>query len=56
MRIDVIENVGDGNVCVYDIKMGKIRLTLPRMQEIANNVHSLYPRTQKILVIEKRPR
>lgn len=56
IRGDVIGNVGDGNVCVYDIKTGKSGLSLARMREIANNVHSLYPGTNKILVIEKRPR
>jgi hypothetical protein len=43
VRVDVLENVGDGTVCVYDIKTGKSILTRPRMQEIANNVHSYYP-------------
>lgn len=56
VRVDVIENVGDGTVCVYDIKTGKSVLSFLRMQEIADNVHSLFPGTKKILVIEKRPR
>lgn len=54
-RIDVIENVGDGNVCVYDIKTGKSKLSAARMVEIASNVHSFYPGTKKIVVIETRP-
>jgi hypothetical protein len=56
IRIDVFENVGDGTVCVYDIKTGQTGLSLARMQEIANNAHSLYPGTKKLLVIEKRPK
>ena len=56
IRIDVFENVGDGTVCVYDIKTGESRLSLARMKEIANNAHSLYPGTKKLLVIEKKPR
>jgi hypothetical protein len=56
VRVDVIENVGDGTVCVYDIKTGKSKLSLLRMQEIADNVHSLFPGTKKVLLIEKRPR
>jgi hypothetical protein len=56
VRVDVFENVGDGTVCVYDIKTGKSILTGPRMQEIANNVHSYYPGTLKVVVIETRPK
>jgi hypothetical protein len=56
IRVDVIENVGDGTVCVYDIKTGRSGLTGPRMQEIADNVHSLYPGTTKLIVIETRPK
>lgn len=55
VRVDVLENVGDGTVCVYDIKTGKSGLTPARMAEIANNVHSLYPGTKRTLVIEARP-
>lgn len=56
IRVDVLENVGNGTVCVYDIKTGKIGLSIGRMQEIANNVHSLYPGTQKVVLIETRPK
>jgi hypothetical protein len=56
IRVDVFENVGEGTVCVYDIKTGRSRLTPVRMGEISNNAHSLYPGTQRILVIETRPR
>jgi hypothetical protein len=56
IRVDVLENVGDGTVCVYDIKTGKTRLSPARSAEIATNVHSIYPGTQRILVIETRQR
>lgn len=55
IRVDVLENVGDGNVCVYDIKMGKCALPPARMVEIARNVHARYPGTKKIIVIETCP-
>jgi hypothetical protein len=56
IRIDAFENVGDGTVCVYDIKTGEAKLTLLRMQEIADNAHTLFPGTTKLRIIEKRPR
>ena len=56
IRVDILENVGDGSVCVYDIKTGVSGLSLPRMQEIASNVHSFYPGTKRVLVIETRPK
>ena len=56
VRVDVLERVGDGTVCVYDIKTGKSRLTLPRMQEIAKNAHRLYTDTTRLIVIETKPR
>ena len=42
VRIDVLENVGNGTVCVYDIKTGKSGLTTARTAEIANEVHSYW--------------
>jgi hypothetical protein len=56
IRIDAFENVGDSTVCVYDVKTGEAKLTLLRMQEIANNAQKLYPGTTKLRIIEKRPR
>jgi hypothetical protein len=56
IRMDAFENVGDSTVCVYDIKTGEAKLTLLRMQEIANNAQKLYPGTTKLRIIEKRPR
>ena len=55
IRIDVLENTGNGTVCVYDIKTGRRGLSLPRSKEIASNVQKVYPGTQRIIVIETRP-
>jgi hypothetical protein len=55
IRIDVLENVGDGTVCVYDIKTGEGGLAPGRMAEIAKNVFSVYHGTQRIIVTEVRP-
>lgn len=56
IRVDVLERVGDGTVCVYDIKTGRSGLSSNRMGEIAFNVNRLYPGTQRVVVIETRPR
>ena len=56
IRIDVLENVGDGTVCVYDIKTGRRGLSIPRTNEIATNVFGAFPRTQRIIISEIRPR
>jgi hypothetical protein len=55
IRVDVLENVGDGTVCVYDIKTGKTTLDRERMNEIASNVFSRYKTTRRIIVSEIRP-
>lgn len=56
VRVDVLERVGNGTVCVYDIKTGDRGFSARRMAEIASNVHSVYPGTLRIIVIETRPR
>ena len=56
IRVDVMERVGDGTVCVYDIKTGRCGLSVARMQEIANNAHSYWKDTRRLLLIEMRPR
>jgi hypothetical protein len=56
IRIDVLENVGDGTVCVYDIKTGRKGLSVARTTEIALNVFKAYPGTQRFIVSEIRPR
>jgi hypothetical protein len=55
VRIDVLENIGNGTVCVYDIKTGDRGLSLLRMNEIAGEVYARYPGTQRIIVTEVRP-
>ncbi|MBI3435544.1 MAG: hypothetical protein HY056_10775 [Proteobacteria bacterium] len=56
IRIDVLENVGDGTVCLYDIKTGQRGLSLPRTTEIATNAFKAYPGTQRIIVSEIKPK
>jgi hypothetical protein len=56
IRIDVLEYVRGGTVCVYDIKTGESGLSPKRMAEIAKNVFKAYPNTQRIIVTEVRPR
>lgn len=55
IRIDVLENVGNGTVCVYDIKTGRSGLVPARMAEIAKTVLKAFPGTQRIVVSEIRP-
>lgn len=58
IRIDVLENV-DGRsklICVYDIKTGDTRLTEARIREIARIVALRYPGSDRIIIIESRPR
>jgi hypothetical protein len=58
IRIDVLENVGNGLVCVYDVKTGLSRrsgLSPRRMQEIAEHVLKAYPHVQRIVITEVRP-
>jgi hypothetical protein len=55
IRIDVLEKVKDGTVCVYDIKTGRRGLSVPRIAEIAKNVFGAYPGTSRIIVTEVRP-
>ncbi len=55
IRIDVLEDAGNGDVCVYDIKTGKSRLIPGRMKEIAENVHKFKKDANRIFVIEIRP-
>jgi hypothetical protein len=58
IRIDVLENVGDGLVCVYDVKTGLSRrsgLSPGRMKEIAEHVLKAYPHVRRIVITEVRP-
>jgi hypothetical protein len=54
-RIDVLENAGNGTVCVYDVKTGGARLYPGRSLELATNVGQLFPGTRRILVMEVKP-
>ena len=55
VRVDVYENVGDGTVCVYDIKTGKRGLGPARAAEIAVKVFASYGKAKRIIIIETRP-
>jgi hypothetical protein len=55
-RIDVFERVGNGTVCVYDIKTGDARLRDFRSFEIATSVLTRFPDTNRIIVTETKPR
>jgi hypothetical protein len=55
VRIDVLENAGNGIVCVYDIKTGHSGLSGRRMAEIAKNAFKHFPNTRRIIVTEIRP-
>jgi hypothetical protein len=55
-RIDVLENPGQGTVCVYDVKTGDTGLKPGRALELATTVSYFYPGTQRIIVTEVRTR
>lgn len=56
IRVDVLENVGNGTVCVYDIKTGKSGLSWKRMDEIAKNVYNDFGLISNLIITEIRPR
>jgi hypothetical protein len=56
IRIDGFENRPRiSTVCIYDPKTGRGGLPPSRMTELAQTVQRVYPRTQRIIVIEVRP-
>jgi hypothetical protein len=55
IRVDVLERLGNGVVCVYDIKTGDRALEGPRMTTIARKVLQRFPDTRRIIVTEVRP-
>lgn len=55
LRIDVLENVGDGTVCLYDIKTGRSGLGPGRAVEIAVEVLGAFRTTQRIVITAIRP-
>jgi hypothetical protein len=55
IRLDVVENVGNGTVCVYDLKTGHSILNARRMLEIAGRVfqnEKKYGPIERIIVME----
>lgn len=57
IRIDVFELAHHDTVCVYDIKTGSSGMSLPRFDEIASRVNSIYRGAiRRILITEVRPR
>jgi ATP-dependent exoDNAse (exonuclease V) beta subunit len=55
IRVDVLENKGDGTVCVYDLKTDRSRLSLARMAEITAAVFKSFDYVDRIIVTEVRP-
>ena len=55
IRVDVLEDVGNKTICVYDIKTGRRALHIPRMFEIARSVAKHFKGTRRIIVTEIRP-
>lgn len=56
IRIDVLEWVGNGTVCVYDVKTGRRGLSTRRSAEIVGTVFRRYSDTRRIILIDTRPR
>jgi hypothetical protein len=54
IRVDVLEEIDNETVCVYDIKTGQSGLSFPRMLEIAARVYK-HKRPKQIIVTEVRP-
>ena len=53
-RLDILERVNSGLVCVYDIKTGTRGLSAGRVETIADRVHLIEPGAV-FYVIEVRP-
>ena len=56
VRIDVYENVGDGTICIYDLKTGRAGLDWLRALELAKTAKYNFPDMTRFLIIELRPR
>jgi hypothetical protein len=56
IRTDIVENVDDSTVCVYDLKTGEEGLTPVRAREILEYVRRGYPYATRIIVMETRAR
>jgi len=55
IRVDVLENLNNGTVCVYDIKTGRAGLPFYRAKEIAQTVFRRFGKVSQIIVVEVRP-
>ncbi|MDR6632995.1 hypothetical protein J2X72_001779 [Phyllobacterium sp. 1468] len=55
LRLDVLEDVGNGVVCVYDLKTAKSGLTPARMREIGQSVHKNFKVVKRIIIIPIQP-
>ena len=55
IRIDAFENLGNGTICVYDIKTGQRVFEKPRMDEIAATIFENFGPAKHIIMIEIRP-
>jgi len=57
IRVDVLEYIGNGTVCIYDLKTGNAILDPKRMFEIAKKVFAGYGiNVERIIVTEVRRR
>ena len=55
LRVDVLEKVADGTVCVYDIKTGRSSFSFALMKEIVSAVHRHFNNVHSYIIIEVRP-
>jgi hypothetical protein len=56
VRVDIMEELSDGTICVYDVKTGEAILSTERMDEIAASVAKHFGLNRKIIVIEAKLR
>ena len=54
IRIDVIQDLGNGTVCMYDLKTGLKPLSAPRMRDFANRVLR-FDEVKHVFVTQVRP-
>ncbi|MGH6862357.1 MAG: hypothetical protein ACRECY_19095, partial [Phyllobacterium sp.] len=55
LRLDVLEDVGNDVICVYDVKTGRSGLTTARMREIGKSVYKNFGEKYRILIIPIKP-
>lgn len=56
LRADILHNVGNGVVCIPDLKVGLRPLSTLRMNQLAPIAAREFPGTRRIVVYEMRPR